>query len=78
MAAGDRNKSGKPKDFVRHYGDQKRTDKDYLMAVCGNKRAGYVTNDTSDVTCIKCMNILLENACEVAEKFKGLFPNPNK
>ena len=78
MAAGDRNKKGKPKDFVRHFGDKKSPNKDYLLAICGNKRAGYVTDDYRDITCIACTNRLLERAIEVREKFKGLFPNPNK
>lgn len=78
MAAGDRNKKGKPKDFVRHFGDKKSPDKDYLLAICGNKRAGYVTNDLYDVTCEKCTIKLLDLAIEVNKKFKGLFPNPNK
>lgn len=78
MAAGDRNKNGKPKDFVRHYGTEKNPDKNYLLAVCGNKRSGYVTDDSGDVTCVKCLNKMLENAIAIKEKYKGLFPNPNK
>lgn len=56
MAAGDRNKSGKPKDFVRHYGNKMNSKTLYLIAFCGNKKAGYVTNDTTDVTCMKCIS----------------------
>ena len=78
MAAGDRNKSGKPKDFVRHYGNQKNHNKDYLLAICGNKRAGYVTDDIHDVTCVKCTCKMLDMAVEIKERYKGLFPNPNK
>jgi hypothetical protein len=78
MAAGNRNSKGKPSDYVRHYGNQMRTDKNYLAAVCGNKRAGYVTDDISDVTCIKCTARLLNLACTLSKLMKPFFPDPNK
>ncbi len=78
MPAGDRNKKGKPTDMVRHYGLEKNPFKDYLMPICGNKRAGYVTDDVSDVTCERCMAGLLNAACKFSEMTRGLFPNPNK
>lgn len=55
MAAGDRNKNGKPKDLVKHYGEV-LNDNHYLLAICGNKRAGYVSYDKNEITCIKCIN----------------------
>lgn len=54
MAAGERNKKNKPTDIVRHYGiidGNKPT-------ICKNNRAGYITSDKSDVTCLKCLQIL--------------------
>lgn len=54
MAAGDRNKKGEPVDFVRHYGATPGK----LPTLCGNKRAGYITNEPYDVTCKNCIRKL--------------------
>lgn len=49
MAAGDRNKAGKPKDFVRHFGYSGKP-------ICGTKNYGYLADSISDTTCKKCLN----------------------
>lgn len=55
MAAGDRNKAGKPKDIVKHFSND-------TLPVCGTKGFGYRTNDISDVTCLKCRRkIIVDN-----------------
>lgn len=51
MAAGDRNKQGKPIDVVRHYKIDDKT-------ICGRINWSYATNDINDVTCIKCIKAL--------------------
>jgi len=53
MSAGDRYKNGKSKDIVRHYGQQPK-------AECGRKNPGYVSWDKSDVTCLKCLDVLVK------------------
>lgn len=55
MSAGDRNKSGKPSDIVRHF--------KYLNhenTICGRFYVGYATNDIADITCLVCLKILNE------------------
>ena len=52
MAAGDRNKTGKPKDIVRHYIFSGH------LPICGEKRFGYATNNKSDIDCKKCLKKL--------------------
>lgn len=54
MAAGTRNKNGKPVDFVKHYGNKEGQ----LPTVCNNKKAGYITSGIKDVTCLKCINAI--------------------
>ena len=50
MAAGERYSNGKPKDIVKHA-------KSGLTGLvhCGQKNYGYLTDDWSDVTCLKCL-----------------------
>lgn len=52
MAAGNRNKTGKPTDIVRHY----KTNED--VALCGRKSCGYSSDDLTDVTCKTCLKKL--------------------
>jgi hypothetical protein len=54
MAAGDRYKNGKPKDIVRHAKARVPITGE-IKALCGNKNAGYLTFDDTDVTCLKCL-----------------------
>ena len=56
MSAGDRNKTGKPKDFVRHFSHQYGAD-----PVCLTKKYGYSTKDISNVTCIKCKKKIIRD-----------------
>ncbi len=56
MSAGDRNKSGKAIDIVRHYsrnGDGKES-------ICGLVLPWYSSSDFEDVTCKKCLRKLLK------------------
>lgn len=69
MAAGERNKNGKATDVVCHY-VRNITDSTTL---CGRTNFGYRTDATAEVTCMNCMNKLLNKAAEIATKTKGLF-----
>lgn len=59
MAAGNRNKSGKPTDIVKHYkmAHERQT-------YCGRKKWGYATSDLSkvvldkEITCKSCLKLL--------------------
>lgn len=59
MAAGDRNKAGKPTDIVRHY-KMAHENKTY----CGRKKWGYATSDLAkvmidkEITCNACLRLL--------------------
>lgn len=56
MAATDRNKSGKPTDYVIHHSDAHG-----LPVLCGMplERVGCISlGDVSAVTCLKCLKIL--------------------
>lgn len=54
MAAGDRYENGKPKDVVRHArkGGQHPEGRE---SMCGRKDPDYVTDDMTDITCLKCI-----------------------
>jgi len=56
MAAGDRTKSGKPSDIVRHYLNDDRT-----KTMCGRSNWGYGSRDKSDTSCIACKRRLENN-----------------
>jgi hypothetical protein len=51
MAAGDRNKNNKPKDYVRHLKLTK------YKTLCGKTNFGYYTTDINDVSCLNCLKI---------------------
>ena len=53
MAAGDRNKLGKPIDIVRHFKVDDKT-------ICGRTNWSYATTDINDVTCIACKKALIK------------------
>lgn len=50
MSASDKTKNGNWKDYVRHFGHIHGGE-----AICGNKNAGFVTKDETDVDCKKCL-----------------------
>lgn len=52
MAAGERSKSGKPKDYVKHAG------KINGSPVCDTENFGYVDMQWVDVTCKRCMKLI--------------------
>lgn len=61
MAAGDRNKSGKPTDIVRHFWapiteERDRFNERISKTMCGRKDVGYCSSDVEDVTCLRCLS----------------------
>ncbi len=59
MAAGDRNKKGKPTDIVRHFSTSKVNST--IITLCGRKNPAYATDDRNDVTCLKCKKKVIRN-----------------
>lgn len=49
MAATDKYKNGKRKDYASHLSKEMGG-----LPLCGNKNYGYSTNDIKDVDCLKC------------------------